>query len=104
MTDKSDSLLGFARKAGKIIYGADNLDRRVRLVILSAAASESVTKRALTFGERNHIKVVKSDKPLDEILFINNCMAIGLKDRKMSEAILLFIKNEESKYRIVSEV
>ena len=62
--DKIESLLGFAVKAGKIVYGADGLEAtrtRVFVIFLCDTASDNTKKkiRVLASGKRSPVIIPK---------------------------------------------
>ena len=89
MTDKWISLLGFCRRAGNTILGAEDLKKnasRCELVFLAKNASER-TARAV---RENHPDAVLTDltkEDLGKILGCREVAALGIADRGFAEAM-----------------
>lgn len=100
--NKATSLLGFAVKANKLIYGTDRImekRKKTFLVIICRTLSENSRKKLLAQADTIVIETVKKD--LSEILHKENCKAAALIDRQMADAVLKNIKDD---YRKISEV
>lgn len=82
------SYLGFAQKAGKIIYGIDNLLKRKKgcpLVMVCASASDRTKKDiALYMGESPIIEI----EDLSSLLNKNGVKVIAVTDENLREAII----------------
>lgn len=82
------SYLGFAQKAGKIIYGIDNLLKRKKgypLVMVCASASDRTKKDiALYMGESPIIEI----EDLSSLLNKNGVKVIAVTDENLSAAII----------------
>ncbi len=101
--DKTTSLLGFAIKAGKIIFGSDNIvvrgKRKYLVVLCSTLSPKTVLK--LKENIKNTPILMCNVVKLEEIVHRSNCKAIALTDKQMADAIL---KNfDRSKYDLISE-
>ena len=98
MADKVDSLLGFAVKAGKLIYGVDNMllhGKKRYLVVVCKTLSPRSLKNCLNYASRCKLPIIRSvTRPLEEVLHKTQCKAVALTDRQMSEAILKNIGND----------
>lgn len=93
--DKFTAMIGFAKRAGKIVYGYDELKfkRNIKLYAVSDSASQNLfdgLKRLS--GGRN--KPLVSVKRLEEIVGAN-CKAMGITDSNMAKAMLDFAKNSD---------
>ena len=103
--NKVDSLLGFAVKAGKAIYGADTLEsskKRYRIIFLCNTATENTKKKVLAVAEKKRVPVVLSDNMLENAVGRKNCKVVAVLDKQMSEAMLLRLGEN---YRLIgSEV
>lgn len=102
--DKAETLTGFAVKAAKLIYGADNITkgRRKALVMLCASASENTRKEIERFCKQTGTDLIITKKPLEDIVHKKNCKVIAFKDSQMAEAVK---KNINENYTlIVAEV
>lgn len=97
MTDKIESILGFAVRANKIIYGLDNIEilRKKRyLIIVCPSLSQRSTRRAIAIAEEKKIPLIRTkSKPLEEIVHKTQCKAIALTDHQMSRAIMQYIND-----------
>lgn len=103
--DKIETLIGFALKANKVIFGKDNIEvfrKRMHLIVIDNTLSEKSKKDALFLASNKHIPVLITSKPLEEIIYKQNCKMIALKDKQMSEAIKMNIN--ENYELIVVEV
>ena len=100
--DKIESLLGFAVKAGKIIYGSDNIEvvkRRYFLVIICNTLAENSRKKVLKAASDKKVPVILSANELQYTVNRRNCKAVAITDRQMSEAML---KMTNENYRLIS--
>lgn len=83
------SYLGFAVKSGKIIYGLDNIyksKRRKYALVLCPSASENLARNAAEYAEKHGLPLLRTDRPLEEIIFKRNCKLIALLDANMAKA------------------
>lgn len=89
--DKIDSLLGFAVKAGKVLYGADNLQTtrtRVYAIFLCGSASENTKQKVRELALGKQIPLVIAEKELQYVVSRMNCKVLGITDKQMAEAML----------------
>ncbi len=89
--DKIESLVGFAVKAGKIVYGADGISRAKKnlyLTLVCNSISQKSLKYVLRECKRRKLAVIKTEKPLEDVVYKKNCKVITVSDKQMSEAIL----------------
>lgn len=89
--DKIDTLLGFAVKAGKLIYGADNLDtirKRIFLIIMCASTADNTREKVIQSALKRKVPLVIALKPLQDILYKQNCKIAALQDEQMANAIM----------------
>lgn len=103
VSDKIKSLTGFAIKAGKIIFGSDNIvsAKRKYLIIVCRTLSENGLNRLKNnCSSVPLLKCVYAD--LSEVVYRNNCKAIAFTDKQMSEAVLNGYNNRM--YDLLSEV
>lgn len=100
--DKIKSLMGFAVKAGKVLYGTDNIvetKRKKYLIAVCRTISDRSLKR---ITETCAIPVIRCKyADLGEILHKDNCKAVALLDRQMAEAAINSINYDL--YDLVSE-
>ena len=92
--DKIESLLGFAVRAGKIIYGFDNIEalRKKRyLIILDNSVSERLLRHCTEFAKSKHLPLLRiKHKKIEDIVHKLNCKVIAITDKQMSDAIIKF--------------
>lgn len=98
-SDKFTTMIGFAKRAGKIVYGYDSLKTKcaaVKLLAVGTSASDN-----LTCGMKN--LAIKYGKPLVcvsdlEDIVGNNVKALGITDENMAGAIMDFVSAQQSEY------
>ncbi len=82
------SYLGFAQKAGKIIYGADNVLKKKKLyplVIICSSASDRTKKDIASFcGNAPLVEV----EDLSSLMNKNGVKVVAVTDFNLSEAIV----------------
>ena len=89
--DKIESLLGFAVKAGKLVYGADSLETtrtRVYAIFTCCTASENTKKKMRELATAKRIPLIFTKKELQYIVSRKNCKVIGVTDKQMAGAML----------------
>ncbi len=89
MKDKIDSIIGFALRARKVIFGTDNLknNKNINLIICCKSLGDNSFKQLKALAN-NRIPLVVSHKLLEDITYKKGVKAIGIKDKQMSKAIL----------------
>ena len=87
--DKIETLTGFAVKAGKLVYGSDNIvkGRKKQLVMMCGTAAENTQKAVKSFCKESETDLIITQKPLEEIVYRKNCKVIAFTDKQMAEAI-----------------
>ena len=97
MNDKFTSMIGFAKRAGKIIYGYDNLlgARRVKLYAVSTTASEKLQRNMQMLADKFSRPLVTA-----ELLETIVCKALGITDANMAKAMLDCAAGNADRYRI----
>lgn len=100
MPDKFCSMIGFAKRAGKIIYGYDTLvsARRVKLYAVSTTASDKLKSNMKLLADKSSRPLVTANE-LENIVG-NNCKALGITDENMAKAMLDCAKSDRSRYGI----
>lgn len=91
--EKIESLLGFAVKAGKVVYGIDSIESaktRVYLAFMCKSVSENTAEKLVALAQRKLIPVLLCEKPLEDVVFRKNCKVLGVCDRQMAQAMLKF--------------
>ncbi len=97
MNDKVESILGFAVRAGKVIYGIENVEhlRKKRyLMLICNSLSERSVRKCIAVADAGKVPLLQvKNKPLEELVHKTNCKVIAIGDKQMSQAILKF-RNE----------
>lgn len=91
LVNKLESLLGFAVKSGKIVFGFDNLcetRKNVKLVICSPSTNEKVKQKLILLCDHKKWDFVESKELLEDLIHRENCKVVGIVDKNMSSAIL----------------
>ncbi len=99
--DKVSALFGFAVKAGKLIYGKDNISvygKKLHLIAVCPTLSQNSYSDIEYIAKSRKIPIIIPAEPLEKILFKIGCKAAALKDKQMSEAI---IQNTNGNYRLI---
>lgn len=95
MADKIETLIGFAIRANKIIYGIDNIEilRKKRyLIVVCNSLSERTLKRVMSAAQERKIPVIRvKHKLLEDVVHKTQCKVIAVKDNQMSTAIMKYI-------------
>lgn len=90
MTNKLETLLGFAVKSGKIVFGFDNLcetRKKVKLVVYSPSLSEKVKEKLVLLCDYKGWSLVETQELLEDLIHRDNCKVVGIIDDNMSSAI-----------------
>ena len=95
MVNKINGLLGISAKAGKIISGTDVVleemsKGKVKLIIVAEDTSSKTIKNIKYYCDKNNVEMIIYGNILDNSKSIGkqNKAIIGVKDKKLSEAIL----------------
>lgn len=94
MTDKALSMLGLARRAGKLLYGSENVvmsarQGKVSLAVMAGDASER-TKKLLTNKCKSFsvpLYEYSTKEELGKALGKSDISALGVSDRNFAKAI-----------------
>ena len=101
MTEKDTfvTMIGFAKRAGKIVYGYDSLvkARGVKLLAVSDTASDNLRSDMDALADKKGLPVVYADG-LEETVG-KNVKALGLTDAGMVKAVIGFV-TDSAKYKI----
>ncbi len=99
--NKIDSIIGFAVKAGKVIYGSDSLsvNRRYYLICMCDTTADNTRKKVIDIAQKRNVPLIISKSELCNAVGRNNCKVIALTDKQMSESILSRL---DEKYRLIS--
>ncbi len=97
--DKFIAMVGFAKRAGKVVYGYDNLKtaKRVKLLAVSDSGSDNLKRGVKSLAERWSKPIVLVDG-LENIVG-NNCKAFGITDENMALAMMDYVKSGANGYR-----
>ena len=100
MNDKISTLIGFAVKANKIIYGLESLDEGTRkryLIVSCHTLSDRAKNELKTIAKRDNVPIlVTKNRKLEDIVYKRNCKVIGISNKQMTEAILQYITEDYS--------
>lgn len=95
MPDKIESLIGFAVRANKIIYGMDNIEtlhRKRFLIMVCATLAERTLKRVQMSAKERKLPIVRvKHKLLEELVHKTQCKVIALTDNQMSQAVMKYV-------------
>jgi ribosomal protein L7Ae-like RNA K-turn-binding protein len=89
--DKAETLIGFAVKAAKTVFGADTLERaktRYYVIIVCKTASGNTLKKITEIAAQKKTPVIVAENELQYTVGRKNCKVIAITDRQMSEAIM----------------
>ena len=89
--DKTETLLGFALKAKKIILGTDDIlsyHRAAYLILIDPSLSENAQKKLIRHGEARNIPVRTVAAPLEDMLHRPGVKAVALTDKNMAAEII----------------
>lgn len=83
---KIRSYIGFSIKAGKAIFGVDNIIlKRSKLILMDTTLSETSKRKLMNYLVKSRIECIELD--LSEIVPKDNCKAIALTDKNLIDAI-----------------
>lgn len=91
--DKVDSLIGFAVKAGKLLYGADTLEttnRPMYLIIQCSTVAENTRKKVCQLAREKNIPLLQAKNELQYAVSRKNCKVIAVTDKQMASAMCGF--------------
>ena len=89
--DKFMALLGFARRAGKVKYGLDDLKKckSVKLYAVCESASDNLLSEMTALAKKAKKPLVVAKR---ESFTEGNCKALGITDMHMVDGIVEFMK------------
>ncbi len=100
MSDKVATLIGFAVKANKLIYGLDELEegkRKRYLIVFCNSLSERGKAEVKELALKNKVPAIETlTVKLEDIVHKKNCKVIGVANKQMSEAIIKYITDDYS--------
>lgn len=99
--DKFAAMLGFAVRAGALVYGFDNLKKakRIKLLAVSDSASDNLFDGMKLLAERLKTTLVKVVEL--EALVGKNCKALGITDENMAKAMAEYAAGSNDRYTIL---
>ncbi|MCL2675758.1 MAG: hypothetical protein FWE84_04125 [Firmicutes bacterium] len=97
MRSKVESLIGFAVKARKVVYGADFIENKkgISLIIYSADLAENSSNKLKKVAQTAKIPLVVTHLALENIVCKQGVKAIAITDRQMVRAIVDNINNTD---------
>ena len=94
--NKIQGLISIARKAGFVIIGKEKLatyTKKLYLLLIDKSAGNSLLREMKFLSENRDIPLLEIEN-LAELVSIENCKAIGLKNKAFSESIEKCVKGE----------
>ncbi len=101
--DKVVSILGFAMKSGKVLYGCDSIERYHKqkyLMILCDSLAENAREKILR-SQVGVPTVIVRQTTVADITHRPGCKAVAITDKQMAQAML---NNMNGTYQHVTEV
>ena len=100
MNDKFMAMVGFAKRARKIVYGLDSLEsaKRLKLLAVSSSASDNLLSSVTRLAARRNLPLVTVDGMEDKVG--GNCKALGITDENMALAMIEYVKGGAQVYKI----
>ena len=89
-------LLNISRKAGYLIIGGENIEKHTQkmyVIVLDEKSGNSLKREMTHVANERNIPLLFVQK-LDELMGIENCKAVALKNKALSEEIIKNIKGE----------
>ena len=102
-TDKVANLLGFAIKAGKVIFGSDSIERyhkKKHLIIMCTLLSENTQKKIVNAHQSVPVFLSRETK-VEDLTHKAGCKVIAVTDKQMATAL---IDKMNGSYQRVTEV
>ena len=93
-------MIGFAKRAGKIVYGYDTqrTARGIKLLAVSDTASDNLKSDMARLAEKLDIALLCA--PSLEAIVGNNVKALGISDINMARAVIDYVSSNATKYKI----
>ena len=94
--DKIKGLVSISRKAGYAVLGGENLlsyDKKLYLVMLDASAGKSLSREVNFYCKSRNLAPVVVEN-LSDLVGIENCKVVGIKNKKLAENIEGLLKGE----------
>lgn len=98
-TDKFAAMIGFATRAGKIVYGLDGLKaaKNVRVLAVSDTASSNLKDGIISLGQKRKLPVIFAESL--ETVVGKNIKALGVTDENMAQAMIQYANDSDPRYR-----
>jgi len=86
---KIETMIGFAIRAGKIIYGAERIyqNKNAKIIIICHTLADNSKKKLLEKRLPNQ-KIIVTKALLEDIVYKTNCKAIAITDINFAKSIL----------------
>ncbi len=105
MTEKISAYLGFCQRAGKILFGVDDIQlykKKIHLLLADEGLAENSFKKLLQANERFAAPLLVVEKGLlGEMLHRPAVKAAGIRDFQLAKAILQAAK-EQTQFKLSS--
>lgn len=89
LKDKIISLIGFAIKAGKVVFGADNIIKNKKIYLIVCCKTLSINSlENIKVAVNGKIPIIISQNPLCDITYKKGVKVLGVTDKQMSSAII----------------
>ena len=89
-------LIGIARKAGYVVIGGENISsytKKMYLLLLDLGAGNSLKREVNFAASKRNIPVLIVEK-LGQMVGVEGCKAIGIKNKAFSDQIEKMLKGE----------
>ena len=100
--DKFLSMIGFAKRAGKIVYGYDNLacakGNKVKLFAVSDSASDKTKRNVKWLADKIGAPAIMVDGM--ETKVGGNCKALGITEENMASEIIGYVESGATGYTL----
>lgn len=96
--DKIKSYVGFAIRAGKAIFGVDQIlvsGKRIHLILADVALSANSKQKLMNFAEKKGIPWGEWEN-IGELTALPFCKAVGIREPYLAKAILQTEVSEKS--------
>lgn len=94
--NKIEGLISISRKAGFVIIGLDNLkgyDKKLYLLLVDVTAGKSLKREINFLAQKTNAQLFELEN-LGDLIGIENCKVVGLKNKAISENIIECLKGE----------
>lgn len=102
VSNKLQGYLGILRKGNYLVIGADNLkvyNKKLYLIIVPNQASKNIEKVSTYIANDYDIPIIELPiEDLGQIIGLNSCKILGVKNKGLCDAILNNCKDE---YRLI---